>query len=165
MKGQHGRRWTTEQLMKLTGMWLRGDDVQDIASAFATTTFAINKVISRMRADGIPMPRRKKGHRAGRHNKPWTQSEVEYLVRRRAERATAENIATELDRSFYGVQGMILKLRQEDVPVPMLGNGTRRLWDPAQINAAIVGRSLILARAGNDEQIVQFDTLSKVSTR
>jgi hypothetical protein len=156
MKGQHGRRWTTEQLMRLTAMWLRGDDVAAIAAEFGTTTFAINKTIGLMRADGIPMPRRKQGHVAGRKNKPWTQSEVEYVVRRRAEHATAEQIATELDRSFYGVQGLICKLRQENVPVPMLGNGKRRLWDSSAINISIVGRGLTLARAGNDEQIEEF---------
>lgn len=76
--------------------------------------------------------------------KPWTQSEVEYVIRRRNDKISAEQIAEELDRTFLGVQALIQKLRKEDVPIRMLGSGKRRLWDVSALKAACVGRSLYL---------------------
>lgn len=142
MKSQHGHRWTDEELKTLIAMWFGGKEFDEMAAVLGTTRFALNKQICRMRKEGIPLPRRTQGHKAGRRNTPWTQEEVEYLVRRREQKATAEDIATELDRTFFGVQGMIAKLRTEDVPVPMLGNGIRKLWCPEKLKIACAGRGL-----------------------
>ena len=75
-------------------MWLAGKELDDIAAEFGSTRYAINKLAGRLRRDGVPLPRRNAGHRAGRRNKLWTQSEVEFLIRRRNERASAEHRLT-----------------------------------------------------------------------
>lgn len=142
-KTNTGHRWTDTELKKLIGLWLEGRELEDIAKEFNTTRFAINGAILRMRRDGIPIPRRNQGHKAGRRNQLWTPQETEYLVRRRNDKATAEQIAVELDRSFLAVQSMIRVLRGEGVPVKMLGNGARRLWNPQDLKIAIAGRGLV----------------------
>ena len=125
----NGHRWTNEELKKLMDMWQAGLSIKDISAALSVSGFAAHKMIVKLRQQGIPLLRRNKGHIAGRKNKPWTQAEVEYLMRRRKDKATAEDIAIELDRSFLGVQGMIQKLRSEAVPVARFGQGKRRLWN------------------------------------
>lgn len=135
-----GHRWTDKELKRLMGRWLAEVEIDEIAREFQTTHYAINKQIGRMRQEGIPMPRRNAGHVAGRNNKPWTPQEAEYLIRRREDQVTAEKIADELDRSFLGVQGMIRQLRKEGVPVKMLGNGVRRLWNPEVLKMILHGR-------------------------
>jgi biotin operon repressor len=142
IEARNDRRWTEEEIKKFIGLWLGGKELDDIALEFGSTRYAINKLAGRLRRDGIPLPRRNAGHRAGRRNKLWTQSEVEFLIRRRNEQATAEQIALELDRSFLAVQGMIQKLRLEGVRVRKLGNGKRRLWDAESLKGAIAGRGL-----------------------
>lgn len=144
-KVNNGHRWTNDELLKLIGDWVSGIDIDEIAKSFQCTRFGINKQILRLRQDGISVPRRTSGHKAGRHNKPWTQAEIEYLVRRRNDKATAEQIATELDRSFFAVQAMIQTLRKEKIPVKMLGMGVRRLWNPEVLKVSIAGRNLIPA--------------------
>lgn len=140
-----GHRWTDKEIKKLMGLWLEETDIEEIANTFGTTFYAINKQITRMRQEGIPMPRRNAGNYAGRNDKPWTQEEIEYLIRRREDQINAEAIARELDRSFLGVQAMIRKLRQEGVPIKMLGNGVRRLWSPERARLAIAGRMTHIA--------------------
>jgi biotin operon repressor len=151
MKAQNGRRWTTDQLKQIMKLWNENMSLSEIASFFNSTNSAINKIILRMRREGIPMPRRTPGHQFGRVNKLWTQSEVEYVIRRRNEKATAEIIAAELSRSYLGVQNLIQKLRKEDVPVQMLGQGCRRLWSPEILKVAIAGRGLVDKR--NNEEL------------
>jgi biotin operon repressor len=150
LAARNDRRWTDAELKKLIGLWLGGVELDAIAQEFGSTRYAVNKVVGRLRRDGVPLPRRNAGHRAGRRNALWTQAEVEYLFRRRNEKATAEQIAEELDRSFLAVQGMIQKLRQDGVSVRMLGQGTRRLWDADALRAAIAGRGLRVV--GTDEE-------------
>lgn len=146
MKG-NDHRWTDSEMKELMGMWLGGKELDEICSHFDTTSYAINKIIGRMRKEGIPLPRRIKGHRAGRRNQLWTQSEVEYLIRRRKEKATAEDIALELDRSFLAVQGMIQRLRKEEVKVERLGQGSRKLWNPEMLRATEVSRTLKVVKS------------------
>lgn len=141
---KNGRRWTTEQFQELIGMWLRDVPMDEMCLHFDITVIGLNKLVQRLRRNGIPLPLRKRGHKAGRRNKPWTQEEVETVVRMRNERASTQEIANTLDRTFYGVQNLILKLRnEEDVPVVSLGEGRRRLWDPEKLRAAVAGRGLI----------------------
>ena len=142
MNDRRGHRWTDAEMQRLVGLWLQDMDTADIARELGTTIHAINHVTQRMRKNGIPLPRRKRGHRAGRYNKPWTQEEVEYLIRRRNDNATAEEISVELDRTYGGVSGMIGKLRDEGVDVKLLRQGTRRLWSPEKLKQAIFGRGL-----------------------
>lgn len=143
MKRQdHGHRWTDKELRKMIGLWMQGVDTAEIATRMKKTISALNKMATRLRNDGIPLPRKTQGHKLGRSNTPWTQEEVEYLVRRRNDRISAEQIGVELGRTFCAVQAMILKLRQEGVAVPMLGSGVRRLWNPDRLRHAIQGREL-----------------------
>ncbi len=139
---KHAHRWTEEQMREFIGMWLGGKELDDIATHFNLSARSISKIATRLRRNGVPLPKRNPGHRAGRYNKPWTQEEIEYLVRRRNEKATAEQIADELDRTYNGVAGIIAKLREEGVNVRMLGKGNRRLWSAEKLRAAIAGRGL-----------------------
>ena len=145
----NGNRWTTERFQELIGMWLRDVPLEEIARHFGITQIGLQKVALSLRKNGIPLPYRKKGHKAGRKNKPWTQEEVETVVRMRNERANTQEIANSLDRTFYGVQNLILKLRnEENVPVVSLGEGRRRLWDADKLRAAVAGRGLIAIDGG-----------------
>lgn len=140
----NAHRWTTEEFQVLIGMWLRGASMDEMCARFGIALTGLNKVVQRLRKNGIPLPLRKNGHKAARRNKPWTQEEVETVVRMRNERASTTEIATALHRTFHGVQGMILKLRtEEDIPVVSLGEGRRRLWDADRLRAAIAGRNLL----------------------
>jgi biotin operon repressor len=150
IKARNDRRWTEAEMRRFIGMWIEGKELDDICEAFGTTRYAINKLAGRLRRDGVPLPRRNAGHRAGRRNQLWTPSEVEFLIRRRNEKATAEQIALELDRSFLAIQGMIQKLRLEGVRVRQLGRGTRKLWDPEMLKAAMAGRGLRVVGAEED---------------
>lgn len=129
-------------MREFIGMWLSEKPTEDIARHFGVQTRSISKLAQRIRREGVPLPARKSGNSAGRHNKPWTQEEVEYLVRRRNDRATASQIAVELDRTHNAVSAMIGNLRGEGVNVRMLGQGTRRLWSAASLRAAMAGRCL-----------------------
>lgn len=137
----HGHRWTEEEIREVIGMWLAGKLATEIGAHFGVRGRAIMKLVGRLRREGIPLPKRA-GHVAGRHNRPWTQEEVEFLVRRRNERANAEQIASELDRSHNAVSAMISKLRQEGVNIRLIGHGTRRLWSAERLRAAMAGRHL-----------------------
>lgn len=142
LTSRNDHRWTDAEMKRFIGLWIAGRELDDIAREFTTTRYAINKMAGRLRRDGVPLPRRNAGHRAGRRNTLWTPQEVEYLVRRRNDKISAEQIAEELDRSFLAVQGMLQRLRLEGVSVRRLGQGTRRLWNPDSLRAAIVGRGL-----------------------
>lgn len=124
-----GHRWTNDELRLIMKMWAEDVPLTEIAEATNSTTVAILCQVQRMRKNGIPLKRRDKGHVQGRTNTPWTQGEVEYLLRRRRERATSESIAIELNRSANAVDGMIGRLRREGLTVNMRGKGVRRLWD------------------------------------
>lgn len=139
---KHGHKWTETEMRELIGMWLSDVPTAEIASRFGVKTRSIQRLAGRIRAQGIPLPRRNPGNSASRFNKPWTQEEVEYVVRRRNERANAQQIADELDRTHNAVSAMIYKLRQEGVNVRLIGHGTRRLWNAEALRAAIAGRGL-----------------------
>lgn len=138
---KHAHRWTEEEMRELIGMWLSGKPVEEMALRFDVRPRSIMRLAGRIRREGVPLPKRG-GHIAGRRNKPWTQEEVEFLVRRRNERANAQQIADELDRSHCAVSAMISKLRQEGVNVRLLGQGTRKLWSASSLRAAMAGRML-----------------------
>lgn len=157
-----GYHWSNDDIKTLMELWCEGKSVEDIASALGSTNYAVSKQVVRLRADGIPLPRRTKGHVAGRRNSNWTQSEVEFLIRRRQEKATAEQIALELGRTFGAIQGMVQKLRKENVGIPMFGSGVRRLWDANALRAAIVGRNLVSIDEGKKDDAFQWQKPVKV---
>ncbi len=134
----NGHKWTEKEIILLMSMWNDNKNIIEIANQFDVTPRGINKQITRMRKDGIKIPRRNAGHQADCFNKPWTQSEVEYVLRRRKELVNTETIGQELGRSFLAVQGLIQKLRKEGVKVQMLGNGARKLWNVDSINNQIL---------------------------
>lgn len=139
-KHRNGHRWSTDELKTLMSMWAEEKPLGEIAEVLGTTTHAVLKIVQRMRADGIPLARRTKGHKHGRSNKPWTQEEVEYLFRRRLAGATDEEIAVDLGRSWSAVQNMVGVLRKGGAPVAMKGQGVRRLWSVEALKGAAAGR-------------------------
>ena len=144
MTQRHDHKWTTKEFQKLIGMWLRDVPMEELCLTFNITSSGLNKAIQRLRQNGVPLPQRKRGHKPERYNKPWTQEEVETVVRMRNERRSTTDISNTLERSFYGVQSLIMKLRnEEDVPVVSLGSGMRRLWDAERLRSSIAGRSLM----------------------
>ena len=144
IKERHGHRWTTKELQKLIGMWLREMEVKDICKHFQIAPTGLNKLIQRLRKNGVPLPLRKKGHKPDRYNKPWTQEEVETVVRMRNAGSSTSDIADALERSFYGAQGMILRLKNEDIPIKSFGSGMRKLWDPQRLREACSVRNLVV---------------------
>jgi len=131
-------KWTNEELRLLMRMWAEEKTLEEISEALNSTPYAISKMVVKLRRQGVPLARRKKGHVAGRKNASWTQGEVEFLYRRRQESATAETIAMELGRTYHSVNAMILKLRGEGVKVPMLGSGVRKLWDATALQTMAI---------------------------
>lgn len=130
-------------------MWLRDLPLRDICVHFGIQATGVNKLVLRLRKNGIPLPLRKRGHKPDRYNKPWTQEEVETVVRMRNERRSTADIAAALDRSFFGIQALIFKLRnEEDVPVVSLGTGRRRLWDAQRLRDAVAARNLVVIEGG-----------------
>lgn len=140
----HAHRWTDAELKTLIALWTGDKPIDDIAAHFGVTRHAINAQVWRMRAQGVPIPRRKSGTQAGRAHTNWTQEEIEFLVRRRRDGATAEQIGVELARSFCAVQGMVQTIRKQGVDIPMFGSGKRRLWSVANLQVAMSGRHLSL---------------------
>ncbi len=134
-----GHRWTDDELTALMGMWADGRSPFHIAKTLGVTPKAVDKMVVRLRQNGIPLQRRTKGHVAGRSNKPWTQSEVEHLMRRRKERATMDEIASDMGRTHHAINAMITKLRREGVPIMMFGQGVRRLWNRDSLIAVFNG--------------------------
>lgn len=133
-----GHRWTTEELKLLMAMWAEDDPVPAIAEKLNATSAAVLKMVQKLRRQGIPLKRRTKGNVAGRSYKPWTQAEVEYLLRQRASGATLESIGFDLGRTWNAVNAMVQKMRQESVPVAMYGQGKRRLWDVSELKAMAI---------------------------
>lgn len=130
-----GHRWTNEELKQLMQMWAADIPIETIASELKSTHTSILKQVQRLRTNGIPLKRRDKGHRNGIKNTLWTQGEIEYLLRKRNEKATSEEIGIQLGRSANAVDAMIAKLRKEEVDIKMRGNGVRKLWDAEALKA------------------------------
>lgn len=128
MKSNYGHRWTHEELTSLIGMWQDDAPLSVLAEKFNTTTYAIGKTIQRLRKVSIPLKHRVRGNN-GKTYRKWTQSETEYLIRRRASHATCEEIANELNRSANAVNGMVQKLARENVPIVMRGDGRTKLYN------------------------------------
>lgn len=129
---RYGHRWTQDEIITLMSMWDAGDHVDHIAKSLKSSTHSIMKMIVRLRQQGIPLKRRTRGRRLGPDNRRaqlWTQAEIEYLVTRRRDRATIEEIAAELGRSWSAINAMIYNLRKRNVDVPRFGIGIRRLYD------------------------------------
>lgn len=144
IQSRHNHRWTDDELKSLMAMWLKGDDLETIGKNFGISANAVNRQVGRLRQNGVPLPRRNPGHKAGRSNMLWTPEEVEYVVRRRNEGGTYETIGTELGRTYQAINGLITRLHKEGVPVKMVGKGKRKLWSPERLREAIVGRNLIV---------------------
>lgn len=134
-KHYKGHRWTNGELKKLMQMWAADASMKEIADALNVTHVSILKQIQRLRTNGIPMKRRDRGHPEGMVNRLWTQGDVEYLLRRRNEKATSEEIGIELSRTPNAVDAMIGKLRKEEVDIKMRGQGVRKLWDAESLKA------------------------------
>ncbi len=143
-RSPHSHRWTETELRELIAAWLRQETLTCIAAKFGVTRHAITKQVTRMRNEGVPLPRRTPGNSAGRNYQLWTQEEIEYLVRRRREFVNVENIAVELNRTILAVQGMIQKLRKEGIDLTKYQRGRQRLWSADSLRNAIVGRHLEL---------------------
>lgn len=144
----HGHRWTTEEVIDFMSRWNRGDSIPEMAEHFGCSRYGINKQVTRLRRDGVYLARRTKG-RGGedsgalRSQQLWTSEETEYLIRRRHNRASIEEIAVELGRSVYAINGMVQQLRKSGVKVPIYGSGQRKLWDADEINQAIAARHVL----------------------
>jgi biotin operon repressor len=150
-KHYKGHRWTTDELKRLMQMWQAGSSLEEIGEVIHSTEYALLKMIQKMRAQGVPLKRRDRGRKRAigqdrnaavvpgkNYGRLWTQADLEFVVRRRKENATAEEIAIELGRSVGGVNGIIQRLRAELVPVPMRGMGVRRLWNPSELRAKFI---------------------------
>lgn len=134
-----GHRWTQAELLSLMQLWEADEHVSDIATSLGASTHAVVKMVGRLRAQGLPLKRRRKGRKIGDRNrggKPWTQAEVEYLVTRRRDRATMEEIGAELGRSYAAIAGMIENLRKRGVAVPQFGAGMKALYDVSGLRVA-----------------------------
>lgn len=152
----HAHRWTDTELKVLIAMWTSDKPIDEIASHFGVTRHAINAQVWRMRAQGVPIPRRTAGTKLGRAYANWTQEEIEFLVRRRRDGATAEQIGVELARSFCAIQAMVQTIRKQGVDIPMFGSGKKRLWSAANLQVAISARHLALVREDiDDERILE----------
>ncbi len=135
MKNTNGHRWTNDELKSLMALWAEHEALDVMAAKLGVTRYSILKQIQRLRKEGIPLERRKKGHVSGRSNQLWTQEEVQYLMRRRSEGGTYEEVSTELGRSFNAICGMVNKLRKENIPIAGEGRGLHRQWDTEALKA------------------------------
>ena len=136
-----GHRWTNEELLLLMKLWDGDESLKSIAEKLDSSEYAIAKQVVRMRQQGIKIRKRKSGNKAGRHAQKWTQGEVEYLVRRREEKATNDEISSELGRSWNAIQAMIYKLRHEEkINIPMRGHGVSRLWNAEELRAMYLNK-------------------------
>lgn len=134
----NGHRWSNEEIKKLMLLWNQDESLIEISKELAMTQHAVAKMVTRLRSEGIPLKRRIRGMKAGSSTKPWTQSEIEYLSRRRMQGMPSEQIANEMGRTYCAINAMIQKLRSEQVSLPIFGNGTRRAWDSSLLKAALV---------------------------
>jgi biotin operon repressor len=140
-----GHRWSDEELRLLMQLWDEGKTPTEIAIVLGSTDYSISKMVVRLRQQGIPLTRRRKGHQIGeRAGKPWTQEEIEFVARRRIDGATNEEIGMSLGRTHHAVAEMVRRLREEGVPIAMRGSGVRRLWDPDRLR-----RTLLVSDAEN----------------
>lgn len=130
-----GHRWTGDEIKMMMKMWGQGSSAQEIADFLGVTVFAVQKHVVRLRQAGVPLECRNKGHRIGRHDKLWSQGEIEFLTRRRSELASTEEIAHSLGRTINAVNAMIGVLRASGVPIAMRGAGRQRLYDVEALKA------------------------------
>lgn len=135
-----GNSWTDKKILQLINLWLSDTPINEIADYFQVSQKAINKQVTRMRAQGVNIPYRKNGHKNGVHNTYWTQSEVEYLVRQRLNGVKDEQISADLGRSYSSINAMITKLRKTGVNIPRLAEGGKRKWSPDAVRSAMIGR-------------------------
>jgi biotin operon repressor len=133
----NGHRWTNAEIKTLMAMWSNDASLKKIAAKIGVSTTAIGKMVVRLRGEGIPLKKRTRGHIAGRTNNPWSQSQIDYLISRRANRATVEEIAMETGRTVIAINAMIQTLRREGVEVPRFGSGCHRKWNPSVAMAAM----------------------------
>ena len=124
-----GHRWTHEELVSLMQMWSDDIPLDEIAKALKSTTSAVSKTVVRLRQNGIPLKRRHHLITGGsKQFAPWTDEEYSYVMRRRQERATVDEIAREINRSHHSVNAAIQKLRKNEIEVAMYGQGVRRKY-------------------------------------
>lgn len=138
-----GHRWTNDEIVSLMQMWSAKEPLLIICENLNVTQTAVLKQIQRLRKSGVPLERRINGNKQGNAVRAWTQGEMEYLIRRRNEKANSEEIGAELNRTPNAVDAMIQKLRKENVYIAMRGNGVRRLWDAEYLRGLSLTPSLI----------------------
>lgn len=145
-KGNHGHRWTDEEMKVLIEGWNLDVPHGDLAEQLNVTPHAVRTMVVRLRRMGIPLKKRTRGNIAGRLNQLWSQSEIEYLARRRNDGALLEEIASEMGRSFGGVQSMAGKLRNKHgVPIRANGQGRKALYDTEALRALYVDKTYPLS--------------------
>jgi len=124
-----GHRWNDKEIKLLMELWQKDKTTSQIAKALNCSEYAILKQARRLRDLGIPLKKRKAGNKPDNASEKWTKGEIEYLIRRRNEKATNEEIGNELQRSWDAIQAMIYKLRNAGVSIAMRGNGVSRKYD------------------------------------
>ena len=138
-KFHHGHRWTDDKLKELMRLWDEGKTPDEIANSLGSTQNAVSKMVVRLRAQGVPLERRRRGHQVGqRAGKPWTQQEIEFLALRRMDGATSEEIGISLGRTHQAIAAMIAQLREREVPIAMRGGGVRRLWNADTLRHTLI---------------------------
>lgn len=125
----HAHRWTTDELKQLMSLWQSNESADDISALMGHSVHTINRMVGRLRKQGIPLKNHECGARKHRSYHAWSQGECEYLVRRRSDGATTEEIAIELNRTYAAVCGMIQQLRKGDVQLRRLGSGRHAFYD------------------------------------
>lgn len=131
MKHKHGHKWTDNEIEQLLDLWISDKTKEEIANEMNTTIAALNCFTKRLRKQGVPFPRRKAGHKRGISNRYWTQEDVDYLMRRRMQGISHEQIAKELDKTFLSVQSMTHKIRREGINFALrFASGQKKLWNP-----------------------------------
>jgi biotin operon repressor len=136
-----GHRWTEEEIKTLIKKWEEGYSIDEIGVLLNSTRVAILKQVQLLRKNGIPLKRRKSGNPGNKHAQ-WTQGDVEYLLRRRNEKATSEEIGIELGRTPNAVDAMIGKLRKQSVNIAMRGQGVKRLYNIEALKAVTLNSFL-----------------------
>lgn len=132
-----GHRWTNAQVAKLIKLWNDGVPIPDIAKKLDSSPCAIGTMVRRLRHYGIEMEKRTRGHRKGDLNSRWTQKDIDWLLKRRQEGATINQMAEELGRTVHSVAGMTLKLRKMGAPVGQHNSGITKLWSVEAIKAKL----------------------------
>lgn len=73
-----GHRWTNDELRALMALWAAEKTLDEISAELNVTTFAVLKMVQKLRKNGVPLARRRRGNSSDRANKSWTQGEAAF---------------------------------------------------------------------------------------